>query len=218
MTTLQASLPNISRRAAWTRPIPTVLILSLLVVLAGCRGLPVPTFPAAGAFVASELASLAPEGRFDHSVVDFSQAEETSRGVSASGVGFESFTGNIGFGIGVAVAGGQAPPGGRFVGSTEHLRLTGAGSIRLTSPATVLGMYVALTHDEALRHRWIASGEDARLLVSGADRNGNRTGTVKVTPAIGTRDGTYVSEEWMWVDLSILGTVSELEVTFESPI
>jgi len=195
-----------------------VTVLAVVGVLSSCGTLPVPQNPSAEAFVATELASLAPDGEFDYSVVDFSEADETARTITDSGVRFASLTANIGFELGRRVVGNEAPPDGRFVGSTEHLRLLGAGTVRLPSPSTVLGMHVVLTHKEALLHRWIVAGTEAQLLVTGIDRGGRETGTVKAIPAISTRDATRVAEDWTWVDLSVLGEITELELAFESPL
>ncbi len=195
-----------------------VTVLVVVGVLSSCGTLPVPQNPSAEAFVAAELASLASEGEFDYSVVDFSEADETARTITDSGIRFESLTANIGFELGRRVVGDEAPPDGRFVGSTEHLRLLGAGMVRLPSSSTVLGMHVVLTQKEALLHRWIVAGTEAQLLITGIDRNGRETGTVKAIPAISTPDSTRVAEDWTWVDLSILGEVAGLELTFESPL
>ena len=194
------------------------VMLAALLALGSCGSLPAPRYPAAEAFVLAELAALASDGDFDHVVVDFADAEETSRGISASGVQFESLTANIGFEMGRRVTGNNAPPDGRFVGSTEHLRLLGAGNVKLHSPSTVLGMHVVLTHEQALLHRWIAAGTEALLLVTGIDRSGRETGTVKAIPAISTPDSTRVADDWAWVDLALLGEVTELRLTFESPV
>ena len=206
---------RVTRRRAVAR---SVTVVAIVMFFGACGTLPVPQFPAAEAFVATELASLAANGAFDYAVVDFSEAEETPRTITDSGVQFESLAANIGFELGRRVVGDDAPPDGRFVGSTEHLRLLGAGTVRLPSPATVLGMHVVLTHEQALAHRWIHAGTEAQLLVTGIDRNGRETGTVKSITAISTADSARVAEHWTWVDLSILGEVAGLALTFESPL
>ena len=88
----------------------SVAVLSLVAGLIGCLNLPEPTYPSAKAFVASEIASLAPEGSFDYAVVDFADAAESSGGIQASQVSFTSLTRNIGFERGVAVAGDEVVP------------------------------------------------------------------------------------------------------------
>jgi Domain of unknown function (DUF4465) len=198
--------------------VTVAVMLAALLTLSSCGSLPVPQNPAAEAFVLAELASLASDGDFDYLVADFSDSRESSRGIDASGVRFESLTANIGFEVGRRVVGDNAPPDGRFVGSTEHLRLMGAGTVRVPSPSTVLGMHVVLTHEQALLHRWIESGTEAQLLVTGIDNRGRETGTIKAVPAISTPDLSRVADNWTWIDLSLLGEVTELRMTFESPV
>ncbi len=201
-------------------PAFALLIAALLIVflLASCGSLPEVQLPAARGFVAAELAALAPADEYSYQIIDFADARETRNGLESGAARFESLTGSVGFKLGRRVAGPDAPPEGRFVGSTEHARLLGTGSIRLSAPATVLGIHVVLPSEEVRRHLGMMSRTAATLVVTGIDDTGRRTGNVRFSPATSTPATTRVADEWSWVDLSPLGAVARLDVSFESPL
>jgi hypothetical protein len=198
----------------------TLLLAAVLssAMLASCGSLPEAELPAARGFVASELASLAPDGEYSYQIIDFTDAEDTRRGLESGATRFEASASNEGFALGRRITGDQAPPEGRFVGSTEHARLLGTGTIRLQTPATVLGMHVVLPAGQVRLHRGLTSRTQATLVVTGIDRGGHETGSVRFSPAFSTPASTRVTDEWSWVDLSVLGRVVELDMTFESPL
>jgi hypothetical protein len=200
------------------RPDIVFLLATAALVFAGCGTAPPETEPPGNGFVAAELAALAPQGEYDYRVVGFEDAQETRRGVSSGGVEFRSLTANIGFEIGRRITGDDAPPEARFVGTPEHVRLNGAGTIVLPRPETVLGMHIVLPAEQARLHRRLVSRSETLLRVTGFTSGGRESASVRISPAYATPAATHLETEWLWVDLSVLGEVTQLELSFESPL
>jgi hypothetical protein len=200
-------------------------VLSLLGAACSAVAPPAPVVEVgtASAAVRVALASVPADAGYAVEVADLGSAVAEDGGFGQGPVHFAA-----GFSL-VAPSGCdlEAPWSCATVGSRAHARLEGTGRVRFDAPRQVLGLHVALAGGQASELDRLSPQPTGgivlalptfKVLFTGLDAAGRRLRTVRAIPAAATYVGTRVDRDWTWVDLSLLGVVSGLEVRVESPL